>query len=170
MKTLFTTLLLTISSLSFSQVGAWKTNKCYSHEHVYNYAPMSSIYNLETKKIKLFKRKYLVHFKVEAITIGDTMIRCDIDFKKKVRYETDLIQVNDTLSYVIQIARSRRNGEDILLYNISILKRKDKCWHYLASFGFGEVLISPIRLTLNSAGIWGSPDFTQINKGVLEIK
>ena len=119
---------------------------------------------------KKFRRKYNVNLVINKMTFGDSIVKTDLVIDEKIRYETQMLAINDSLSIKVELARTESHGEKEILYKILLLKTDGYCWRLASSFYFNPIYAKEMPLFGWGIGISGNHDFIQITEGILKIE
>ncbi len=164
MKIVITLMALVIfSSIANAQSGIWN-GPCVdgTQETPTNYA-------VPKYYVNKFKKKYQIHLKIDQIRIGEKLFDVNLDFSKKIKFETNVLELTDSVAVKLQIAKTEFNSNKELLYRLMILKKDSVCWRSLSVFYFNPVWSNKMTLGGSSVGYEGTKDFVQIVKGEIEI-
>ncbi len=164
MRTIVTLIAFVVfSSIANAQSGIW-SGPCVDE-------PQETPTNYTVPKYydNKFKNKYQIHLKIDQIRMGEKLFDVNLDFSKKIKYETNILELTDSVAVKLQIAKTEFNSNKELLYRLMILKKDNVCWRSLSVFYFNPVWSNKMTLGGSSVGYEGTEDFVQIVSGEIEI-
>lgn len=93
------------------------------------------------EKAVRIKRKYNVEVKLPSIQIGEgtPMLIANVDIKEKIKYETSLVQINDSIAVRLQMTRSQENKVNTVYYRLRIYYKEKAEWKPVGKFHFEPI-------------------------------
>lgn len=148
---ILTTLVLVSSgALSQSQPAtAVLLQPCNNGEYsngVYSYdAPM---------EFKRFKGKYSVNIRINSLEVGldGKYESIKLDYNEKIKHETSLIELNDTIAIQFQLFRTGHNNQKNLYFKLKVLYKDQICWRQTGIHQIEGVYAEEMRLGSRSSG------------------
>ena len=91
----------------------------------------------QPKRFKRLKNKYLFEIEIKYVIIGvdekvDT-IRNQFVYSEKIKNETSLIRLNDSISLQFQLFRTSHNKQKNIYFKLKLLHKDDECWRSRAN-------------------------------------
>ncbi|MGB0915223.1 MAG: hypothetical protein ACPGVI_04080 [Crocinitomicaceae bacterium] len=104
--------------------------------------------------LKKFKRKYKVNLKINSIQVGveGKLENILLDYTEKVKFESSLIQLNDSTAVQVQLTRTMHNNDKHLYFRLKVLYKDDMCWRQTSMHHFEPVRANSMGLGIRSSG------------------
>lgn len=130
----------------------------------------STNYGIPKYYVDKFKKKYNVHLKIENIMVGEESVDVKLDYNGKIKYETEILELTDSIAVKLLLARSEINSNKELLYKLMILRNQDGCWRSLSVFYFYPMWSNKMTLGGTSVGTPGTDGYVQIGRGAMDVE
>lgn len=142
-----------------SQINKWQT-PCIENEKKEGRLPLDY-------KIKRFPKSVDIEIRINKIEFGNDIYSFNFHYRNKIKYETDLLILNDTLGLRMHLAATTINKEKQYLYSINLYKMNQNCWRSLSTKVFSLMWAKQIPLSGGGVGYPGDKDFFRYVEGMI---
>lgn len=88
----------------------------------------------------------------------------------KIKFETDLLKVNDSLAVKLVIGKTSDNRQNKFLYKLMVYEWKKDCWKAMSIFDtFYSVCANPVQLNGYAIGSPGDSYYFRIKEGAISF-
>lgn len=162
-------LITIITLLTFSNLFAQRSTE----KNQISYCESNSAYNTgEAFAVKRYKRNYTINLRVNGLQVGKqgAWQNIQLEHAEKIKYESELIILNDSVAIQVQLARSKYNGEKELHSKFKVFYQDGSCWKQNGIFYFEKLSTNEINYSEMSVGGYDTVPYIALRSVTLSIE
>lgn len=121
----------------------------------------------KNNSVSTFKEELSLKFDVTKITVGKTLVKVLFSHTEKIKSESSLIQINDTVAFRISIGRVVEYKAKKYLYKANMFLKRNGCWDAATPVGYWHEFVPGVIVSGLGFGREGTTNYLAFHGGLI---